>query len=123
MALAAFGERSMPFSDAEGDVEYYLDSASSTCVIASDATLDFNSSFRIKGSCAKSVSESYIEGKLKSMSAKKVLEERVGNTVSTYYYTNKIWGYKLINGKKVNIHVAICGENAAIGSPMIFGAY
>ena len=113
------------FNDSGGEIEFYLSSAGSDCTIESLSGVERDpiKILSIKGGAVKKIEKKYIDDLLKRTNARHILSERVGNVVSNYYYSNKITGYKSINGKKVNIHVCFDGKSYSVGTPIIFGAY
>ena len=125
IGMSAHFERVFAFSGADGAVEYYLYSDGSDCEILSEKQMKDRlfESFSIKGCSIKGVEKDFVEKTLEKTGAVFVLEETVENRVSKYYYSNKIWGYKLINGQKVNLHVVIDNDDLSVGTPIIYGAY
>ena len=125
IALAAYCEQNLLFNEKDGEVEYYLQSAGSGCKIATaeETLCDIKTFFSIKGVCVKGVDGEFVDEFLKRFNAEFVLSESVENADSKYYYSDKIWGYKLVNGKKVNIHTVKNGTGYSIAAPIIFGAY
>lgn len=125
IAIAAYCEKNFIFSDRDGSVEYYLYSASSACKIASkdDISCNLSDFFSVKGICVKGVDKEFVNGFIKRFNAVPVSSQNVEGAFSQYYYTDKIWGYKLVNGKKVNIHVVECDYGFIVATPIIFGAY
>ena len=55
--------------------------------------------------------------------AELVFTESAGGVTNYYYYTPRLGGAVLLGGKEVNLHVAVRGRGAAVGSPLIFGGY
>ena len=49
--------------------------------------------------------------------------EEVNGVVSYYYYSQKIPKMQMLNGKKINLHVAVANNYIKIGSPFIYGGY
>ena len=49
--------------------------------------------------------------------------ERAGGVVNYYYRAPALGGEVWLEGKAVNLQVAVRGEGAAIGYPLIFGGY
>ncbi len=45
------------------------------------------------------------------------------NGESRYYYSDKIRIYKIIDGKKVNLHIHVENNKTTVGSPIIYGSY
>ncbi len=79
---------------------------------------------KIKGeSCKIPTSEFNMEEFTEYFSAKKVRTEAVAETVSYYFVSPKLKNYVLINGQKINLHIAINNEYVVIGSPVIYGGY
>ena len=60
---------------------------------------------------------------VKKYNAKLVFIEKNGDIVSEYYYSNSLPSKEIINGKKVNLYIAISLEQIVIGSPIIYGSY
>lgn len=60
---------------------------------------------------------------IKVFDAEIIFTETVENTVSVYLYSPKIRRYKTVKGEKVNLHVALCENYVAMGSPLIYGGY
>ena len=71
-----------------------------------------------------SLESSYdIEKTLKFLNAKKIHYFTDGEVENYYFFTRKVHGFEIINGKKVNLHVAVNGSNLTIGSPIIYYGY
>ncbi len=49
--------------------------------------------------------------------------ERAGDIVNYYFHTPRLRGGVEVGGMTVNLHVAVRGESASIGTPLIFGGY
>ena len=49
--------------------------------------------------------------------------ERAGDVVNYYYSAPALGGGVWLEGAAVNLHVAVRGQGACIGSPLIFGGY
>ncbi len=115
------------FYDAESRVTVYTDSRSSNCsfvFISSDNYAEqFKKLKRVTGECIEGATKEYIDKTLARLNAKKQFEERIENIKTTYYYSDKIKGYMLVNGKKVNLQTATSGELNTIATPMIFGSF
>ncbi len=60
---------------------------------------------------------------LTKLNAKKVYSSSVEKIENTYYYTNKIKKYQIINGQKVNVHIAKTNEKTLVGIPLIYYGY
>ena len=55
--------------------------------------------------------------------AKLLFCERAAEVTNYYYYSPRLCGGVKIGGALVNLHVAVRGEGASVGSPLIFGGY
>lgn len=55
--------------------------------------------------------------------AKFLFSERAAEVTNYYYYSPRLCGGVKIGGALVNLHVAVRGEGASVGSPLIFGGY
>lgn len=49
--------------------------------------------------------------------------ERAADVTNYYYYSPRLCGGVEIGGALVNLHVAVRGAGASVGSPLIFGGY
>lgn len=49
--------------------------------------------------------------------------ENAADVTNYYYYSPRLCGGVEIGGALVNLHVAVRGEGASVGSPLIFGGY
>ncbi len=52
-----------------------------------------------------------------------MFSERAAEVTNYYYYSPRLCGGVKIGGALVNLHVAVRGEGASVGSPLIFGGY
>ncbi len=55
--------------------------------------------------------------------AELVFSERAGEVCNYYYYAPGLAGAVYLGGHAVNLHIAVRGGGAAVGSPLIFGGY
>ena len=55
--------------------------------------------------------------------AKLLFCERAAEVTNYYYYSPRLCGGVEIGGALVNLHVAVRGAGASVGSPLIFGGY
>lgn len=67
--------------------------------------------------------KTYIDDFLAANACVEVKEEHVENITIKYYYSPKMWGYKTVNGKKVNVQTAEIKGKYTIGTPLIYGGY
>ena len=120
-----------PCGDAMGGVEtareYYLYSPSSQAKIAASLSLaDYFSLVGEKYTLRfSSVAEAnaYAERLLMEKGAQTVLEERVAGVRCIYAYITDGRKAVQISDGKVNLHLAICGREVQVGTPIIFGGY
>ncbi len=49
--------------------------------------------------------------------------ESAGGVDNYYYYSPRLGGGVALFGTQINLHVAVRGAGAAVGSPLIFGGY
>lgn len=108
-----------------GKRTFYLYSKSSQAIITQKFPL--LELHQIKGeSVAFAVQENpqtLLENILKRYDAKVELIEQSGECVSYYCYTKKWSNTLILNGKSVNLHIAIDSRNAVVGTPIIFGGF
>ncbi len=106
----------------DGERTYYLYSASSQA--AQKKALSFLDLGHIKG---ESVRLAYREGLVQELcaayGAEVALTEEVGG-IRSYYCITPDWADGVtVGGKRVNLHIAVRGEECVVGSPIIFGGY
>ena len=121
------------FSDIEGEHIYYLQSASSQGLRKD--SLSISDLFNVRGESVRFVlsqgteKEAVVEEIAGKYGATILFMEEVGGVTSYYGYTSKWADGVLLNGKKINLHIALSiDENAnqsicVIGSPIIFDGY
>ncbi len=108
----------------EGRHTMYFGSTSSDCKIVDDVdegAIYFKN--RLAGESVKVYGNFDEKSFLSKMHARLVFEEIGENFRCGYYYSPKIRGYKSINGKKVNLHIAVTESGTTVGTPIIFGSY
>ena len=112
---------------------YYLYSSSSNAKIV---TTDIQNStanlplFAIKGESvflneknSNSIIDEFVNSFLNNYEAKIQLLEGGDLVNSEYYYSNKIAKYVIINGCRVNVHIAKSDYGVTIGVPIIYGSF
>lgn len=110
-----------------GERAYYLDSASSQSLIKSKLTAwDI---FRVQGESVcftideREEKEVYARSLVKSLGGKILFIEEIDDTISFYAYI-PTWGKGIsINGRKVNLHIAVSAQICKVGTPIIFGGF
>ena len=104
---------------------FYLYSPSSQATIKEKLSL--LDCFFIKGESVSLVLENdgdlQAKNIIKQSSAKLLLIEQAGGVCSYYAYSKNLGDGVVVNGQKVNLHVAISGERLVVGTPIIFGGF
>ena len=108
-----------------GERTFYLDSASSQALTKTN--LSFSDIFRVRGESVTfslpKTEEDFVQELLLSYGAKLIdVESACG--VTSYYAFVPAWSEGVeIEGKRVNLHIAIEGERCGVGTPIIFGGF
>ena len=110
-----------------GERAYYLDSASSSSLIKTElAVWDV---FRVQGESVcftlTAEKENFAHSIVESLGGEILFTEEVCGAISYYAYIPK-WGKGIsINGKKINLHIAVStdGKACKVGTPIIFGGF
>lgn len=119
-------------ADIEGKRTYFLDSASSQGLRKERLTI--SDLTRVKGECVFTEISAYKGGRYLSngeiameisarYGAEILIEEETDGVVSYYAYTPRWQDAVYINGKKINLHIAVNKENLAVGTPIIFDGF
>ena len=113
----------------QGERTYYLDSASSQSLIKTQLTAwDL---FRVHGESVcftieeREEKDGFARSLVESLGGAILFIEEMDNTISFYAYI-PTWGNGIsINGRKVNLHIAVSKENSGckVGTPIIFGGF
>lgn len=115
-------------SEIKGERTFFLDSASSQALMKTELAL--SDLGRVKGECV-SFSINVCEGIRYALSEEiatrygaeiQFIEECVGVT-SFYAYTARWQEFILVDGKPVNLHIAVSKEKCVVGTPIIFGGF
>ena len=111
----------------EGNHTFYLYNKSSQATIKTlneeqaKTFLYFKNS--LKGESVEFFSEDNALKLINDLNVKYVFCEKGEDFSCTYYYTDKIKNYVVLNGNKVNLHLS-CGKGVyTVGSPIIFGSF
>ena len=133
--LLAVGIRAVnvsKFSAIEGERTFFLDSASSQALIKTELAL--SDLGRVKGECVSFSIHTY-EGGRYALSEEIAVEiaarygaeiqciEECAGVTSYYAYTARWQEYMLVDGKPVNLHIAVSKEECVVGTPIIFGGF
>lgn len=127
-------------SSLQGERTFFLDSASSQALVKNQ--LSVVDVFRVKGESVRfSLSEfdggryqdiinidgqvcDEIAGKIGAeYAAELIFSENASGIQSYYFYSAELPYGILLNGRKVNLHVAIDGDMMSVGTPIIFGGF
>ena len=111
--------------DLEGERVFYLDSASSQGLLKDKVSLsDFP---RLRGESVRLTKQGDEEEMVRFVVGKYNAEvlflEKVEGVTSYYCYTDEWADYVLIEGKRVNLHVAVSPSQCVVGAPIIFGGF
>lgn len=60
---------------------------------------------------------------LRRYRAELCFEEETDGIVSYYCYSPRLGGGVILNGQKINLHIAVRGSSLAVGNPVVFGGY
>ena len=111
----------------QGERTYYLDSLSSQSLIKTKLTVwDL---FRVQGESVcftlTEEGEGFARSLVENYGGKILFKEEVCGAVSYYAYIPKWGGGIMLNGRKVNLHIAVSKENSGckVGTPIIFGGF
>ena len=112
--------------DIDGKRAFYLYSASSQAKRVE--TLRFEQLFSVKGESVRfAVTQTEKEGLIEELfdkyDAELVCTEYVDGVTSYYAVTPRWNGGVVIDGKTVNLHVAIGDKECVVGTPIIFGGF
>ena len=104
----------------EKDIVYSVNGKSSGEFIKDG--ISFDKIFLIDGASIKT--DSYnIEEKLNLLNAKMIHYFTDGEVENYYFFSEKVHNFEIIDGKKVNIHIAVKQGEVVVGSPVIYYGY
>ena len=99
---------------------YAVTSLKSSSKIKTINVKPFNSEYGIY----KNFEPSYnYDSLIDKLNAKLIYVEEVDGVKSLYYYAKNLPQKELVNGKIVNVHVAISLTKITVGSPIIYGSF
>jgi len=112
----------------QGQRTFYLYSLSSQAT--QKQTLKFSDLFRVQGESVRfdfsdtdDKKQALVQEILQTYRAELVVKEEILGTVSYYAYAPTLFNGVYVNGKKVNLHIAIGETQVAVGTPIIFGGF
>ena len=119
-------------SSIEGNRTFFLDSASSQGLMKTEVTL--SELGRVKGECVSfslmgykggryASNEEVAESIIKEFDAKILIIEEIAGVTSYYCYTPYWPEGILIEGQRINLHVAVSNGQCTVGTPIIFGGF
>ena len=111
---------------AAGTAEYYLYTPSSGAVRKSELTLVEalqKEGESVRFTFSEGGVDEFVKSVLRYYKAEVCFCERVGEVVSTYARSNRLGEGVTVEGKRVNLHIAVRGNAVAVGTPIIFGGY
>ena len=126
LALGFYVKRAVRFEDLEGERAFYLDSASSQGLMQGEISfLDFP---RLRGESVRfpletKTADETLRNIVEKYAATVLFTEEIDGTVSYYCYTAQWSDCVTVQGKKVNLHVALSTKQCVVGAPIIFGGF
>lgn len=109
--------KSQAFNGYNGSIETYYNSYSSSCDINNGNTL-------LQTGKAICVEERVSpESVLNHFNAKLCFVEQTSTSINYYAYSNMFSAYKMVKGKRVNLHISVSKNSTKIGTPIIFGSF
>ena len=124
------------FSALGGERVFFLNSVSSQALRVK--TLSLTDIGRVKGECVHLdltayeggryalngvLAEEFAQSIAKKYGAEILMTEEVCGVISFYAYTNAWEGALQVNGRAVNLHIAVNGTACAVGAPIIFDGF
>lgn len=76
----------------------------------------------VRGECVRYEGNRYLVLK-EQFGAELLFTEEAAGVVNYYLYAEKLGQGVLINGKEVNLHIAVARGQTAAGTPLIFGGF
>lgn len=124
--VGVFLHNASTLSVLEGERTYYLYSPSSQAQMKD--TLSVTDAFFLTGeSVCFFVAAEDKENLLKEIAelfrAELIAVESVSGVTSYYLYSTDLRGGVRVQGRKVNLHIAVSGESCVVGTPIIFGGF
>jgi len=116
--------RKPTFMDYSKDFTLYIQSNSSNCVFRKVTSFEYLFRVNVFGeSCSIEKERFSLEDFLQDFSAQIVLVEEINGLTSYYAYSKDIRYLQVVNGKKVNLHVAVGEDSVVLGTPIIYGSF
>ncbi len=100
----------------------YLGNSSSARQIVTSTPVKDKLLYAVKGESGEYDGNCYEQLKEKFQARLLFCEEACG--VKNYYlYSSRLGEGVVVNGQKINLHIAVKAEKTAVGTPLIFGGY
>ena len=127
-ALGFYVKQVVKLEDLQGERMFYLDSASSQSLLQDKISwLDFP---RIRGESVRfslqekeGNGEEVLQSIMEKYHAEVLFSEEADGVISYYCYTDEWTDCVVLQGKKVNLHVAVSSLQCVVGAPIIFGGF
>lgn len=109
----------------DGERTFYLRNASAQALRTQNMSLQ--DTFYVKGESVRLIlrgdGEEFAARILQTFRAETLFKEEVCGVVSYYCYAPALGKGVCVNGKNVNLHIAVGEGRAAVGTPMIFDGF
>lgn len=122
-SLAIFNNAPV-FSDYSCEYEIYLANSSNINSVKTVNKKEYFWQFAIVGeSCVIENKNFCLNDFFSKLNAKELFSENVGDIAIYYAYSPQIKYCERVNGKTVNLQVAVSKEYIKVGSPLIYGSF
>lgn len=112
------------FTEYANEFCLYVGSNSSNCSFREANEIEYLFSLNVFGEgCRVEKNEFNLSEFLQDFSAEIVKQENIQDVTCVYAYSKKVKYLQIIDGKKVNLHVAITNDGIYLGSPIIYGSF
>lgn len=112
--------RSPVLEEGKSHTFYYAENSSAPLTFS--APLAALLSGEVKGESVTYSGDRYQEF-VQKYAARLLFEERLDGVVSYYLYSPRLVGFVRLNGKRVNLQIAVGSEQTVVGTPLIFGGW
>ena len=126
LLLPQLAERSLLFAGAQSYTFYAQSASSQAQIVQATPQQAFAVKLMLCGLTGESAQYESVEeafSQAQKYGATLAFAERAADVENYYYYSPRLPGGEEIGGQRVNLHVAVRGGRAAVGSPLIFGGY
>lgn len=110
------------FADVSNEVTVYEGSFSSLATFKEATVVEYAlTTCRTGESCTVATIDK--EAVLSAFEAKVLFVETTDSGVSYYAYSDKLKYCKIVNGKRVNLHIHVSEDCVKVGTPLIYGGF